>query len=252
MSERAILLLRFDAPLQSFGGVAVDESRRTMDFPGGSLFAGLLGNALGYDHRDAERLARLQQRLCYAVREETAVAPIRVEDYQTVDLGQDFLQEAWTTRHRAETRGGGSAREGTHIRLREYVADALYLVALALEPEDEEPTVARCAAAVARPERPLFLGRKTCLPAAPLFVAEMRAGDVVEALERTPLLSRTPGTGGTEDGGERRGWWLDAADVRAGGRRLVVYDRRDWENGVHTGRRFVWEGRIQALPRAGA
>ena len=43
---------------------------------------------------------------------------------------------------RPQGREGGSAREGTHIRFRDYIADAVYTVALALDPPEARPTLA--------------------------------------------------------------------------------------------------------------
>lgn len=40
------LILRFEAPLMAFGGVAVDERLPTSRFPGLSMVCGMIGNAL--------------------------------------------------------------------------------------------------------------------------------------------------------------------------------------------------------------
>ncbi|WP_082411796.1 type I-E CRISPR-associated protein Cas5/CasD, partial [Methylogaea oryzae] len=96
-----ILLLRFDAPLMSFGGVMVDQHGPTERFPGLSLLAGLFGNALGYRHGDAEALEALQARIEYAARWD--VEPQALLDYHTVDLGQPKMREpGWTTRGEPE------------------------------------------------------------------------------------------------------------------------------------------------------
>ena len=63
-----VLLLRFDAPLMSFGDVRVDARGPIRDHPGLGQVTGLLANALGYDHAEADRLTRLQDRLCLASR----------------------------------------------------------------------------------------------------------------------------------------------------------------------------------------
>jgi len=98
------LLLRFDAPLMSFGAVVVDQLNPTWRFPGTSMLAGLLGNAMGWDHRDTPMLQNLQQRLRFAARWDAEPEPLT--DYQTVDLGQDFMvSTGWTTRGYREDRG---------------------------------------------------------------------------------------------------------------------------------------------------
>lgn len=241
MSERETLLLRLDAPLMSFGGVVVDERGVTEPFPTRSMLTGLLANALGYDHRDAKALKRLQDRLRYAARRDRAGSLL--VDFQTVDLGQPFLSEAWTTRGSAVSRRGGSAATSTHIRRRHFWMDAVFTVALTLDPADEEPALSRCSAALTEPERPLFLGRKPCLPSLPLVLATVRAESLHQALRRAPLSERAA------QGGPWAAWWPEAdgtAPPSGKGRLLPISDERDWSNQIHSGRRFVWETNIEA------
>jgi CRISPR system Cascade subunit CasD len=163
------LLLRLEGPLMALGGPVVDARGPTRRFPGLAMLTGLLGNAMGWRHGEAERLEGLQRRLRFAA---ALVRPgTLVRDYQTVDLGRPAMlgSRGWTTRGRLEERGGASGL-GTHIRQREYLADALLLAALRLEPESHDPDLDVLARAVERPARPLFLGRKPCLPAAPLLL----------------------------------------------------------------------------------
>lgn len=241
-----ILLLRFDAPLMSFGGVAVDEHGVTAPFPGLSLLTGLLANALGWDHRESSALERLQERIrCGARCDRPGEA---LEDYQTVDLGQAFLRHAWTTRGAPSSRGGGSASTGTHIRHRHYWADSIFTIAVSLDPIAESPDVAELARALANPQRPLFLGRKPCLPAAPLLLGRLNANSLREALVLAPmpeaLRIRNPEQ-------PCAAWWPadeDHPPTLEGGRLIPVFDRRDWANQVHTGRRMVWAGTVSPAP----
>ena len=100
------LILRLDAPLMSFGGVIVDHHNVTERFPGLSLFAGLLSNALGWTHGEGERIGALQDRLIVASRWD--IEPEAIVDYHTVDLGQPKMREkGWTTRGEPEHRDGG-------------------------------------------------------------------------------------------------------------------------------------------------
>ncbi|HSR53606.1 MAG TPA: type I-E CRISPR-associated protein Cas5/CasD [Acidobacteriota bacterium] len=237
MSVR-FLILRLDAPLMSFGGVAVDEVGDTLAFPTLSMLAGLIGNALGYRHQDFAQLQRLQERMLYAARRDRPGREL--EDFQTVLLGQDFMRQAWTTYGKAVSRGGGSAT-GTHIRRRRYWADAAYTVALTLRPGEEEPTLEACAEALQSPERPLFIGRKPCLPAQPIFAGMLQAEDFRAALCQAPL-ARDP----SPDDEPLAVWWpREGPQAESGqGRLLAVYDIRDWANQIHSGRRFVWETHI--------
>jgi CRISPR system Cascade subunit CasD len=241
--ERDVLLMRLEAPLQSFGGVVVDERGVTEPCPMRSMLAGLLGNALGYDHREFAILARLQERLRHAARRDRPGQPL--VDFQTVDLGQSFLAESWTTRGEPAGRRGGSAGKAIHIRRRHYWADAIFTVALALEPAAEEPDLARCAAALAEPARPLFLGRKPCIPSRPLLLGLARADSLHAALSKASLSPRAvPPTGGPWEA-----WWPEPGEPAPPpdkGRLVPICDERDWANQIHAGRRFIWEGRIEA------
>jgi CRISPR system Cascade subunit CasD len=240
MNELDVLVLRLDAPLMSFGGVVVDERGVTEPCPTRSMLTGLLGNALGYDHREAGALGRLQDRLRYAARRDRAGHPLT--DFQTVDLGQPFLGDGWTTHGAVASRRGGSAATGTHIRWRQYWADAIFTVGLTLEPAQEEPDLARCAAALAEPERPLFLGRKPCLPSRPLLAGLIRASSLHAALASAPLSARATA-------GPWAAWWPETTGEphppSGQGQLVSVWDQRDWANQIHTGRRFHWAANIE-------
>jgi len=239
-----ILLLRLDAPLMSFGAPIVDRHGVIQPYPALSMMAGLLGNALGVDHSEPDRLQRLQERLRYAVRQDRRGQQLR--DYQTVDLSKPYLDDAraWTTRHTLEQRKGGSASSGTHIRLRDYHADACYTVALTLDSAEENPTVADCASALKQPARPLFIGRKTCLPAAPLFLDQIIADSLLTALQDAPPAARSRRS-------THRTWWpttpdapRPTADWLSEDTRYPVTDRRDWKNQIHVGERWLAEGNL--------
>lgn len=238
MSLHRFLLLRFDAPLMSFGGIAVDEHGVTQAFPALSMLTGLLANALGYDHRDAIVLQRLQERIRLGARRDRAGS--HLIDFQTVDLGQDFLSEAWTTRDKPARRGGGTAKAGTHIRYRHYWADAVFAVALTLNPEAEDPNLDRTAQALQEPERPLFLGRKSCIPATSILAGEVEATSILDALLAIPVSDRA-------DKGDLIAWWPvlgESAPPKDKGRQITVSDERDWNNQIHVGRRFLWEATL--------
>ncbi|MEM9553831.1 MAG: type I-E CRISPR-associated protein Cas5/CasD [Acidobacteriota bacterium] len=254
-AEPDILLLRFDAPMMSFGGVTVDDRRVIDPRPGLSLLTGLLANGLGVDHAERDRLGALQSALRFAVRCDRSGRLL--QDFQTVDLGQDFLQAGWTTRGAPEGRGGGT-KTGTHIRLRDYLVDAVYTVAVTVAPghvadadDSDLPTVDALEHAVRRPERPLFLGRKACLPSRPLFAGRVRAESAVAALVAAPWADEAVRrTGRDELAPAVLTLWWSADEATPGGvtvgRRLPVWDRRDWWTQTHTGRRWILEG---TMPR---
>ena len=237
------LILRLDAPLMSFGGVMIDQHGFIERFPGTSLLTGLIGNALGWRHGDFQRLQSLQGRLQYAARWD--VAPQRIIDYHTVDLGQPKMREpGWTTRGEPEHRAGGpDARFGTHIRYRHHWADGLMTLALTLAGEGE-PDLDTVRAALARPDRPLFLGRKACLPARPLLDPEpIREGpDLLAILRAVPVWDRQGQP--LADGGQVEACWPAELGLPAGTRGEIrrVYDLRDWPNQLPAGNRERAEG----------
>lgn len=164
-----VLILRLEAPLMSFGTVAVDNWRPSGPFPALPAVTGLLGAALGHKRHQTDALQRLQERLRLASRIDRRGQALT--DYQTVDLGQPRMDGSdkgvgWTTRHQVEARGKGQSNRGTHIHRRQYWADAVATLAITLEPAEEDPSVGQVAEALRRPCHPLFLGRKGCPPAA--------------------------------------------------------------------------------------
>ena len=186
------------------------------------------------------QLDDLQDRLRYAARIDRRGEALL--DYQTVDLGMDWMlpeKAGWTTRGRIAERGGRK-RRGTHQRYRHYRADSVHTVALTLV-GDGLPSLDDVAAALREPARPLFIGRKCCLPAGPLLLdvargrrRSWRAGRdaACEAARTTgsclPLVGR-----GRRTARPRR---LDASSP--------VTDERDWRSRVHVGRRLMREGHV--------
>jgi CRISPR system Cascade subunit CasD len=228
----------------SFGAPIVDSRGVIQPYPALSMVTGLLGNALGFDHADTERLTRLQDRVRYASRQDRRGR--QVQDYQTVDLGTPYMDDerAWTTRGALETRKGGSASSGTHIRERDYWADAVHTIALTLDPPSKTPTLDDVQHALEQPARPLFLGRKPCLPAAPLVLGRRHAAGLVEALAAAPMHPRA------DAGPTYPAWWPTHPEANAPAdddpvdesMRQPVTDRRDWANQIHTGERWLAHG----------
>jgi CRISPR system Cascade subunit CasD len=237
-----ILMLRFDAPLMSFGGVMVDQHGPTNRFPGPALLTGLFGNALGWRHGDFDKLQNLQARLRFAARWDVEPEPLL--DYHTVDLGQDKMrQPGWTTHGVTEHRAGGSAaRFGTHIRYRHYWANGVMTLAVGLT-DDDAPNLAELESALRRPARPLFIGRKTCLPATPLSLGLLESENVLAALKTWPADRRRK----MNSADFSACWPTDCAGADPS-RQVACYDQREWQNQLLAGRRVQHEGRI---PRGG-
>ena len=232
---RRWLILRFDAPLMAFGAVAIDQIGPTRNFPAASMLTGLIGNALGWHWSDCDAHQAIQDRLVFAVRRDREGAVLT--DSQNAQLAK--TDRGWTTRGAPEGRGGASYG-APHRRQRDYHADSSVCVVLCLDPAEESPTLDDLADALDRPSRPLFLGRKPCLPSAPLLVGgpgRWLMADTAHAAicaapgANEPLRAQWPIGEGPEPG--------DDADLI-----VDVADLRNWRTGLHGGSRRVVEGRI--------
>ena len=229
------LLLRLEAPLMSFGTTAVDHRRPVQAWPAVSMLTGLLANALGWQRSDAKALDALQSRIRWAARIDRAGTA--VNDFQTAQLSKN--DKGWTTRGVVEERGGGDdSYKSPHLRSRDYRADASVLVALRLDPAQQSPTLQELAAALDKPARPLFLGRKGCPPATRIAQGLVLADDAVAAVRAAPA---------TADGAspERAAVFFNegAAPAIAEGsfRQHDTSDERRFALDVHAGRQRVFE-----------
>ncbi|MCV0371797.1 type I-E CRISPR-associated protein Cas5/CasD [Filomicrobium sp.] len=248
---RRWLVLRLEAPLLSFGAVAIDNYGVTWDFPALSMLTGLFANALGYERIECEAHQALQDRIVFASRREDEPYHGVLTDVQNVHMQKS--DKGWTTRGTPEGRDGGSYG-GPHRRFRDYHPDALVAVVLTLHlPPDHalpagrhHPTLDDLAAALDRPERPLFIGRKPCLPAWPLNAGLIEAETAHDALLKLPALMDLSKREPRKTGDLRAQWPAgDGPDQGAGvDRGLAIHDRRNWISGLHGGTRRVIEGRL--------
>ena len=246
------LIINLEAPLLAFGGETIDNLGVIRPFPSMSMLTGLLANALGWRRVERQRHQDLQDRIVMAARiDREPAGGVRMTDYQTVKMGDTvdlFVRSGhwvmgWTTRGMPDERAGalGAAGGGpfTHQRWRDYYADMRVTVALRLEPAEDEPTLDALAQALQEPARPLFIGRKPCLPSAPLY-GGFAEGDTVLAA----LLGVAP----TDDPrGEscRLQWPRDQGmDEVEASRTHMITDQRNWVSGLHGGGRWVCEGAV--------
>ena len=238
MTKHLILVL--EGPLAAYGSEMVDARGPVRDWPGASLLTGLIANALGYRRTMGAQIAALQARVDFAVRLDRPGT--RLRDFQTAQLEKS--DAGWTTRGAPEGRAGG---EGTyhspHIRDRDYFADSAVTVALSLRDADAAPTLEAIAAALEAPARPLFLGRKPCLPSRPLFGGFVEAEDALAAVCAAPRIDDS-----------NQDTWIVVVRDRPGlpqaFETLHVTDERNWIAGVHAGERLFRRGRASRLDAA--
>lgn len=218
------LLIRLKAPMMSFGDTDTSEDRKPiMRHPGKSMIAGLLANALGYDHRQPEMTQALQ--------DEIEIASLELKrgkiliDHQTAEISYD--DTAWTTAGIPAERGGHPYSYAVPLRCqKEYLAGAEYIVAVSASAE----RLQELSRALREPARPLFIGRRCCLPSRPLFAGLIRAQGIIDAL-------RTIGKGHAR-------WPACAEGAPHPEAEFHVADIRDWHSRHHAGRRPVHEGII--------
>lgn len=237
MPDHRWLILRLEAPLLAFGGVTIDQVGVTRDFPAASMLAGILANALGFQRTEWEKHQALQDRLVFAARRERENASGLLADTQNAQLAK--TGKGWTTWGIPEGRDGASYG-APHRRRRDYHTDACVTVALRLEPANREPDLDTLASALDRPARPLFIGRKPCLPSAPLRQKDLVfAPTAYAALQQLPSEQAVPAN--------LRAFWPLGEGPSSGEmvhRILDLPDLRNWRTGLHGGTRKIVEGMV--------
>lgn len=140
------MLLRLAGPLQSWGDASRFTTRSTRESPTKSGVVGLLAAALG--RRRTDPLEDLLG-LTFGVR--TDQSGVLTRDFQT-----------------AEDRAGKSKP----LSYRYYLADAVFLAAI----EGDDALIEGLVEALRRPTFPLYLGRRSCPPAGPLYLKTVPDG----------------------------------------------------------------------------
>ena len=173
------VFLRLEGPLQAWGDNSKFVIRRTMDAPTKSGVLGLICCAMGLSRQDARaELTRLNE-LAMAVRIDR---PGRLwQDFHTVGAGTGLR----TAKGRLKT-----GTQGTLVTRRYYLCDASFLVALQGAPA----AIADVHRALKSPQRPIFLGRKSCPPCVPVVAGNdsdtARFDNLNQALASRPWQPR--------------------------------------------------------------
>ncbi len=157
-SEHACLAMRLEGPLQSWGSSSQFNRRLTDLLPTRSAISGMLCAALGLERgseAESRFLVRCNRLHMLAVAlprrsRDRVLAVRRLEDYHTVQ----------------NTRKAGGGLKDCHITKRHYLLDAAFRVFLS----GDKGTLDEAASALQDPVWGLWLGRKACIPSAPVFV----------------------------------------------------------------------------------
>ena len=176
-SKKNYLALRLEAPLQSWGFDSQYSRRTTGLMPTKSAIAGICCAALGLPRGSEEERRFLED---FRALRMTAIAiprngrkrdlPVRrLQDYHTVGGGynpQDPNERMGITVSaedgKPRTKHGQALAVLTH---RQYLTDASFGVLL----EGEETILNKIAAAINQPKWGIWLGRKSCIPSAPIL-----------------------------------------------------------------------------------
>ena len=157
-SERThLLVLCLDGPLQSWGHQSRFDHRTTLSYPTKSGIVGLIGAAMGVDRDESEKIRELAElkMTVYVLK-----PGVRMVDFHTVGGGYDTVTERMWMARKADGK-----KPATVVTHRHYLQDARFGVIL----EGESALLDRCREALENPRWGVWLGRKSCIPAAPVF-----------------------------------------------------------------------------------
>jgi CRISPR system Cascade subunit CasD len=157
-SDKSYLALRLEGPLQSWGFDSQYNRRNTGLMPTKSAIAGMCCAALGYSRGSNEEQEFLVK---FGEVRMTAIAIPR--NVVKKELPVRRLQDYHTVQN---TKTADGKNKDCHITHRQYLTDASFGVLL----EGTLLLLKQIADALTNPVWGIWLGRKTCIPSAPVFV----------------------------------------------------------------------------------
>ena len=178
-----VLLLRFNAPMQSWGISSRFSNRDTAKEPSRSGVIGLLCAALGISRDEANETNKLflkmkKLKMCVRVLREGIVET----DYHTAQKVAIASSEIKVTK-KIDTKD-------TELSKRQYLANADFLVGLGSE---DLQLLEKLQNALKKPKWQLFLGRKAFVPAEPVYFekAGLQSGDGETVLREFEIESQS-------------------------------------------------------------
>ncbi|MFE7409383.1 type I-E CRISPR-associated protein Cas5/CasD [Streptomyces laurentii] len=181
-------LLQVGGPLQSWGEHSAFNDRDTVAHPTRSGLIGMIASALGIPRSETlsstdgpPTLFSSLGHLRFTVRHDRPGT--RLRDFHTVGGGLPAHRTAPTAK--GGRRGPGRTTIVSH---RHYLSDAVFTIAItAPHAPDPDELTERCAAALAAPHWPPYLGRRSCPPSAVFLLAARRDDPVGDLYAGIPL-----------------------------------------------------------------
>ena len=244
------LILALEAPIMSWAKPTQDATAApNRPFPGVSMVTGLMANALGFTRENHRALQIMQDAIIIASRIDREPALPHLDDLQTAELA--FNDRAWTTMGRPQGRGGERSKyQHPHPVRRLYLQDTVATVAVSFrENEPRAPDLEDVAQALDRPHRPLYIGRRSCIPSRPVNAGLREAAGPLTAVMNEPLLWHDP-----RQPQVRMQWTEDQNHAGLPVTPTIITtadDLRDWDSRLMGGHRYVIEGHAstEAFPQ---
>jgi CRISPR system Cascade subunit CasD len=161
----AVLILRFSAPLQSWGSGSKFDTRMTEREPTKSGVIGMIAAAFGYRRFEDDKIGEIAK-LKFGLK-------VIREGGFTVDFQTVHSKKYWADVNSKKVPNGN----GAYISRRYYLADAIFAVGL----EGDREMLEKIVYALKHPYFPLYLGRKSCPPAGQVVVG-IKECDLITAL----------------------------------------------------------------------
>ena len=179
------LVFQLQAPLAAWGEPAVGEFRGSANHPGESALLGLLAAALGVVRDDEPALQALQAGYRFAVGIQSTGTLLR--DYHTAQVPGRSTLKGRPHATRADELAVPRHELNTILSTRDYRQGASCLVAVQARP-DAPHSLGELAGALIAPRFVLYLGRKACPLAAPMYPQVVTAESVLNAFEQYRAL----------------------------------------------------------------
>lgn len=177
---REHLVFQLQAALSSWGETAVGDYRPSSEQPTQSALVGLLGAALGVQRHDEAGHAALRDGYAFAVASLDNGDLLR--DYHTAQVPPRSALKGRPHATRAHELALPARELSTTVSTRDYRQGAHHLVAVQARDAQPRWPLDALAQALRTPVYALSLGRKTCVPGAPLWPQRLAASSALDAL----------------------------------------------------------------------